>query len=85
MLPRALGISQQFTLGATARAQKRLLLRLCQSFEQYSTNTEPPEPVEMRISEDLLSKVKDKDLLRTSGFIGGKWTPATNNATYQVS
>eukprot|EP00879_Flechtneria_rotunda_P002344 GHRR01002539.1.p1 GENE.GHRR01002539.1~~GHRR01002539.1.p1 ORF type:complete len:546 (+),score=169.25 GHRR01002539.1:2001-3638(+) len=55
---------------------------LCSS---YSTNTQPSEPVELRISEDLLSKVKEKDLLRAFGFIGGKWSKASNRATYQVT
>jgi hypothetical protein len=36
-------------------------------------------------SEELLSKLQDKELLRTCGFIGGKWSEASNGATYDVS
>jgi hypothetical protein len=50
----------------------------------YSTGA-PMEPVELTVSEDLLSKVTDKDLLRTGGLIGGKWTQATSRATFHVS
>ncbi|WIA28425.1 hypothetical protein OEZ86_010970 [Tetradesmus obliquus] len=49
----------------------------------YSTGA-PSEPVELTVSEDLLSKVTDKELLRTGGLIGGKWTQATNRATFHV-
>lgn len=36
-------------------------------------------------SDELLSKLKDKELLRTCGFLGGKWSEASNGATYDVS
>jgi hypothetical protein len=36
-------------------------------------------------SEELLSKLQDKELLRTHGLIGGKWSEASNGATYDVS
>lgn len=36
-------------------------------------------------SEELLSKLQDKELLRTCGFIGGKWSEASNGATYDVT
>jgi hypothetical protein len=35
-------------------------------------------------SEELLSKLQDKELLRTCGFIGGKWSEASSGATYDV-
>lgn len=50
----------------------------------YSNSTKQPEPVELTVSEELLSKVEDKELLRTGGLIGGKWSPASDRATYQV-
>lgn len=43
-----------------------------------------PEPMEMRIAEDLTSRVTDKDLLHTCGFVGGKWLQASDRSTYQV-
>lgn len=36
-------------------------------------------------SDELLAKLKDKELLRTCGLIGGKWSEASNGATYDVS
>lgn len=38
----------------------------------------------MRLSDDLLSRITDKDLLHTCGFIGGKWLQASDRSTYQV-
>lgn len=36
-------------------------------------------------AEELLGRLKDKDLLRTAGFIGGKWTNAgAKGATFQA-
>jgi hypothetical protein len=43
-----------------------------------------PEPAELRLSEELLSRVEDKELLHSCGFIGGKWVQATDRSTYQV-
>ena len=42
------------------------------------------EPIELRISEELLARVQDKELLHTCGFIGGKWLQASDRSTYQV-
>jgi hypothetical protein len=36
-------------------------------------------------ADELLSQIKDKELLRTCGLIGGKWSEASNGATYDVS
>jgi hypothetical protein len=36
-------------------------------------------------SDELLSQIKDKELLKTCGLIGGKWSEASNGATYDVS
>lgn len=36
-------------------------------------------------SDELLSRLKDKQLLRTCGLIGGKWSEASNGATFDVS
>ena len=36
-------------------------------------------------SEELQSKLKDKELLKTLGFVGGEWTPASDGSTYDVS
>jgi len=36
-------------------------------------------------ADDLVSKLQDKELLRTCGLIGGKWSEASNGATYDVS
>ena len=36
-------------------------------------------------SEELLSRIKDKDLVKTLGFVGGDWTPASDGSTYAVS
>lgn len=36
-------------------------------------------------SDELLAKLQDKELLRTCGLIGGKWSEASNGATYDVS
>lgn len=33
---------------------------------------------------ELLAQLQDKDLLRTCGLIGGKWSEASNGATYDV-
>jgi hypothetical protein len=42
------------------------------------------EPIEMRISDELLQRVQDKELLHTCGFIGGKWLQASDRSTFQV-
>ena len=49
----------------------------------FSGSTQP-EPAELRLSDELLSRVEDKELLHSCGFIGGKWVQATDRATYQV-
>jgi hypothetical protein len=49
-----------------------------------SSNSSQPEPIEMRVSEELLKRVQDKGLLHTCGFIGGKWLQATDRSTYNV-
>ena len=36
-------------------------------------------------SEELMSRIKDKSLVKTLGFIGGEWTPAHDGSTYAVS
>lgn len=36
-------------------------------------------------ADELLSQIKDKELLKTCGLIGGKWSEASNGATYDVS
>lgn len=35
-------------------------------------------------SADLLSKLSDKDLLRTQGYVGGEWRDAKDAATLDV-
>ncbi len=42
------------------------------------------QPIEMLVSDELLSRLTDKELLHTCGFIGGKWLQATDRTTYQV-
>ena len=36
-------------------------------------------------SKAFLDRMKDKDLLKTSGFIGGQWVPASDGSTFDVS
>lgn len=36
------------------------------------------------ISDELLARLKDKDLVQSAGFVDGKWLGARNNATYEV-
>lgn len=43
------------------------------------------EPMQLSISDELMSRLQDKELLHACGFIGGKWTKASDRATYQVS
>lgn len=35
-------------------------------------------------SDELLSKLKDKELLKTLGYVGGEWTQASDGSTYSV-
>lgn len=42
------------------------------------------QPPEQDIAAELLALVQDRGLLRTAGFIGGKWSQASNGATYEV-
>lgn len=48
------------------------------SFRAASTGVWPAA------SEELLSRIKDKNLVKTMGFIGGEWTPASDGSTYSV-
>lgn len=36
-------------------------------------------------SKALLDNLKDKDLLKTSGFVGGQWVSASDGSTFDVS
>lgn len=36
------------------------------------------------VSEELLSRLKDKELAQTLGYIGDEWTPASDGSTYSV-
>jgi hypothetical protein len=39
---------------------------------------------ELGISEELAERLKDKNLLKTQGLIGGDWKAASDGATYQA-
>jgi hypothetical protein len=81
----ALGLGQPLASAALVAAHSLRIWSMSQpAAASYSTGA-PTEPVELTVSEDLLSKVTDKDLLRTGGLIGGKWTQATSRATFHVS
>jgi hypothetical protein len=81
----ALGLGQPLASAALVAAHSLRIWSMSQtSAAPYSTGA-PTEPVELTVSEDLLSKVTDKELLRTGGLIGGKWTQATSRATFHVS
>lgn len=84
MLSYPLSLGHHVAAAAVAGTQSLALSRMSQTCKLYSTSAEQPEPIELRVSEELLSKVQDKELLRTSGLIGGKWSKASNRATYQV-
>jgi hypothetical protein len=61
-----------------------VLRHLAAALRGYAGTGIMGQPLEARVSEDLLARIKDKDLVHTCGFIGGKWTQATDRATYQV-
>lgn len=37
------------------------------------------------VSEDLRSKLSDKELLQTHGYVGGEWIQANDSSTFEVN
>jgi hypothetical protein len=72
---------------AWAAQQLRLPLQHSQqqSMSTASISDVAERPVESTVSEELLSRLKDKSLLHTAGFVGGRWVGATDRSTYQVT
>jgi succinate-semialdehyde dehydrogenase/glutarate-semialdehyde dehydrogenase len=61
-----------------------------QQQQPSTTTTAPPSSTTgtsstLGVSESLASRIKDLDLLRTQGYIGGEWASAPDGASYEVS
>ena len=57
--------------------------QLTRSLGSSTQQQQPSKP--LGAADELLSKLQDKELLKTHGLIGGKWSEASNGATYDVS
>lgn len=69
----------------------RMMPQLSRQLSSTTSTTTTPSTQQQQTgksvgaADELLSKLKDKELLRTCGFLGGKWSEASNGATYEVS
>jgi hypothetical protein len=66
------------------RCRGPLITTLMSASARSLASTPLAQPPEQRISEELLAQVQDHGLLRTAGFIDGKWSQASNGATFEV-
>ncbi|KAK9797442.1 hypothetical protein WJX73_005347 [Symbiochloris irregularis] len=70
---------RQLAQQVSTRYNGGALITLAHAHNDASSN-----PGAGRVSEDLLSRLKDKDLAQTLGYIGDEWTPASDGSTYPV-
>ena len=70
---------RQIALQVPTRFAGGALMNLAHAHNNASSNAAAGS-----VSEALLSRLKDKDLAQTLGYIGDEWTPASDGSTYPV-
>lgn len=70
---------RQLAYQVTSRFNGGALINIAHAHNDASSN-----PAAGSVSEELLSRLKDKELAQTLGYVGDEWTPASDGSTYPV-